>query len=88
MLAMVLANNLLAQARFTMVPWLAAIAIAYIITLLSIQTHLTQQEPLTAFKNLLAILGATNSLLLITTTAFSLKPHNPRGQTSKVSRQQ
>lgn len=82
MLAMVLANNLLAQARFKMVPWLAAIATTYIVTLISIQTHLTQQEPLTAFKTLLAILGITNTLLLTTTTAFSLRPQNPNGQRS------
>jgi O-antigen/teichoic acid export membrane protein len=88
MLAMVLANNLLAQARFKMVPWLAAIAITYIIALISLQTHLTSQPPIPAFKLLLAILGTTNSLLLIITIAFSLSPHNPRSQTSKVGGQQ
>lgn len=78
-LAMVVANNLLAQSRFSVVPWLALIALLYCCALAFWRTRLPQMEPIVAFKLLLSTLGIANLLLLAVAVAFSVREQVPVG---------
>jgi O-antigen/teichoic acid export membrane protein len=77
MLAMVLANNLLAQGRFAVVPWLALVAALYCGALLVWRSYLPGLEPLVAFKGLLVTLGTANLSLLALTILYSVREQVP-----------
>ena len=73
MLAMVLANNWLAQERFAVVKWLTLAAALYCCALWLLRPHFLDLEPLVAFKGLLATLGSANLLLLGVTVFYSIR---------------
>jgi hypothetical protein len=65
-LANVLIGNLLASERFGVAYPVAAIAIAYGLTLLLVKPHLQALEPMLAFRAVLQILGGFSLLQLLT----------------------
>ena len=69
----VLANNLIAREKFRIAPWLAAVALGYGVTLLSLRERLLQMELFSAFKMVIGTLGLFSSLLLIVALTFTWK---------------
>ena len=63
-LANVLINNFLAQARFTFVPWILGLAVAYAGTLWWLRDHLLAIPPADACRLVVQIIGGCNLLLL------------------------
>ena len=68
MLSYVLANVLvtdhLARARFAVVPWVVAIAAAYVSVLVMLRPTLLAMEPLAAYRLVASVVGGANLLLL------------------------
>ncbi len=65
-LANVLVNNLIARARWEIVPWVVAVAIGYVVSFRVLSPWLLGHSPMTAFRWSAAIVGGANlSLLLI-----------------------
>ncbi len=63
-LANVLLSNLLAQARFTFVPWMIGLAVAYVGTLWFLRDHLLALPPTDACRLVVQIIGSCNLMLL------------------------
>ena len=63
-LANVLLSNLIAQAKFRVVPWMLAIAAIYVITLWSLRAHLLAVPPADACRLVVQVIGGCNAALL------------------------
>jgi hypothetical protein len=74
MIATVLVNNLLAQSRFRVVPWVVAVGVLYV-TLLALLRGpmLAAADPMNGFRMLLGTVGACNALLLAVAAVFTLR---------------
>ncbi len=70
-LANVLIQNLLARERFTIVPWLLGIAVAFAAGLWWVQPKLAAVEPLAGFQMVVQVLGAACVALLGTAAFFT-----------------
>lgn len=68
MLSYVLANVLvtdhLARARFAVVPWVVAIAAAFVATLVALKPTLLAMDPVAAYRLVASVVGGANLLLL------------------------
>lgn len=71
--AYTLVNNLIARGRFTAVPWLVAVAVGYVTTLVLMRERLAAMPAFEAFRGVLATLGGFSLLLLAVATIFSLR---------------
>ncbi len=71
-LANVLLSDRLARADFRFMPWIVALALGYIATLLALKDYLLSGTPQAAFFLLVRILGGANFLLLALAIIFSL----------------
>jgi len=63
-LSNVLINNLLARARFAVVPWLVILAGVYCGTLVLVARHLLAADQLTAFTTIVQVIGGFSLILL------------------------
>ncbi len=63
-LSNVLLSNLIAQAKFRVVPWMLAIAAIYVITLWSLRAHLLAIPPADACRLVVQVIGGCNAALL------------------------
>lgn len=72
--AYTLVNNLIARGRFRAVPWLVAVAAAYVGTLLWREEQIRSMPPMDAFRAVLQTLGLFSLLLLGVAVVFSLRP--------------
>ena len=63
-LANVLVSNLLAQGRFTIVPWTVLVVAAFLGTLAWMAPLLLEREPIAAFRLVAMAIGGFNLLLL------------------------
>lgn len=63
-LSNVLISNLLARARYRVVPWLIAVALGYAVTLFLISGRIDPGNELAAFKTIVRVLGAFGFLAL------------------------
>jgi O-antigen/teichoic acid export membrane protein len=70
-LANVLVANLLARERFSAVPWLLLVAVSYGIVLFNYAGKAAGQEPFTAFRHIVQILGIFSTLLLAVSAFFT-----------------
>ena len=57
-------NNLLALGRFSIVPWLVAVAVGYGFALVNYVGYLQAVEPFLAFRNIIIMIGGFGTLLL------------------------
>lgn len=74
----VLLGNLLARERFSVVPWIVLLAVAYGFTLWWLRPHLLAEEnPFTAFRTILLTLGLCNVGLLAVTACFTFREKLP-----------
>jgi len=73
MLAMVLINNLLAQERFQIVPWMLGVIALYFGALAFWKTRLPYWETFAAFRALLSTLGLANLALLLLAVRFTAR---------------
>jgi O-antigen/teichoic acid export membrane protein len=84
-LANVLINNLLARSRFTVVPWLIALALGYGAALFLASKRINVDDPLAAFKTIVCLLGGFGLLVLTVSAWFTWRttihgrPPNGRG---------
>ncbi len=78
-LANVLINTLIARGRFRVAPWLVGVAVLYLGSLLLLRSWFQSQDPLVAFRSLLALLGGCNTLLLVVAAWFSRQDPLPEG---------
>lgn len=69
--AYTLVNNLIAQARFAAVPWLVAVAAAYVGSLSLLRHRLALMPPFEAFRVVLGVLGVFSVLLLLVAVFFT-----------------
>jgi hypothetical protein len=74
---MVLINNLLAQGRFGVVPWLLAVGGLYLLALGGWNERLPGMETFAAFRRILGTLGASNLLLLVVAIVFTSRERVP-----------
>ncbi len=63
-IANVMINNLLALGRFSIVPWLVAVAVGYGFALVNYVAYLQPVEPFLAFRNIIIMIGGFGTLLL------------------------
>lgn len=70
-MANVLVSNLLAQERFSIVPWAVGVALLFIGLLYGLRHHFLTLEPYTAFRQVAQIMGACNVLLLLIALALT-----------------
>ena len=76
-LAFVLVNNLMARERFRVVPWLAAVAVGYVLTLwLRVPELAKLPDSLAAFRGVVQLLGGFNLLLLAVAAGFTWLPRS------------
>lgn len=61
----VLVNNLIARARWEIVPWVVAVAIGYVVVFRALSPWLLGHPPMTAFRWASAIVGGANVTLLL-----------------------
>jgi O-antigen/teichoic acid export membrane protein len=79
-MANVLISNLLARARFRIVPWLIAVAVGYAVALGLLRERVVQlssQDLFRAFKLVLLTLGVSSSLLLLVSLYFTFAGRRP-----------
>jgi O-antigen/teichoic acid export membrane protein len=76
-LAMVLINNLLAQERFRIVPWMLVVTVGYLGALAWWKPRLAGMEMFEAFRTVLSTLGVCNAALLTLAVVFTFREHVP-----------
>jgi hypothetical protein len=75
--AYTLVNNLIARARFDSVPWLIAVAMGYVVTLLALRDRWAGMGPFDTFRNVLLTLGLFSVLLLAVAVWFTVRKPKP-----------
>lgn len=78
--AYTLVNNLIARGRLAAVPWLVAVAVGYVSTLILRRDQLAALPAFEAFRSVLLTLGIFSLLLLGVATVFSWRSPRPAQQ--------
>lgn len=81
-MANVLVSNLLAQRRYTVVPWILSVAVLFVVTLLGLREYLLSLQPLRTYQCVAQILGGYNFLLLLIAWWLNRQPAGSTGATA------